>query len=202
MVEEQDDSDILSPAQVAKLLFVTPATVRLWADKGELPAQTTPGGHRRFKRSDIEKFARSRCYPLKNVGRNKLRILIVDDEKPYSIYIQKIFSKFSDQVITEVANDGFEAGLAVTKFKPDVVILDLMMNGMDGFEVCRRIKSSDDTKMIRVIAMTGHPSSENVDRIINAGAETCIPKPIKKSDLFAYLGIETEPATDNLNKVV
>ena len=49
--------------------------------------------------------------------------------------------------------------------------------------------------------MTGHPSSENVDRIINAGAETCMPKPIKKNDLFAYLGIE-KPATANLNKVV
>jgi len=190
MTDKAQNQDILSPAEVAKLLYVTPATVRLWAEKGELTALTTPGGHRRFVRENVEAFAKSKDFPINSLNEKKLRILIVDDEKQYSRYLLKLFGMYSDKVIAEVANDGFEAGIAITEFKPDVVILDLMMDGIDGFQVCHRIKSSKKTNNIRVIAMTGHPSAENINNIIEAGAETCMPKPIDKDALLAYLDIE------------
>jgi two-component system cell cycle response regulator len=64
-----------------------------------------------------------------------------------------------------------------------------MMSELDGFEVCRRIKQDPATAPIRVIALTGHPSPENVQRITAAGAEICLAKPIDNAELFAVLGL-------------
>ncbi len=71
--------------------------------------------------------------------------------------------------------------------KPDVVILDLRMPGMDGFEVCTLIKSQDSTKHAQVIAMTAYPSAENKEQIIACGARTCLAKPLDMPLLLAEL---------------
>lgn len=62
----------------------------------------------------------------------------------------------------DAAADGFEAGSKLYAFKPDVILLDMMMPGLNGFDICRQIKAAQDTCDIRVIAMTGHLSQENV----------------------------------------
>jgi len=74
-------------------------------------------------------------------------------------------------------------------FSPDVVLLDLMMPGMDGFQVCERLKKDSATKNIRVIAMTGYPSAMNTEKILAAGAEICLPKPVDRAQLLELLGV-------------
>ncbi|MBN2295699.1 MAG: response regulator, partial [Pirellulales bacterium] len=61
---------------------------------------------------------------------------------------------------------------------PDVVILDLRMPGMDGYEVCRMIKAQDSTRHAEVIAITAFPSPESEQRIIDCGARVCLAKPL------------------------
>ncbi|MCK5092197.1 MAG: response regulator, partial [Gammaproteobacteria bacterium] len=72
---------------------------------------------------------------------------------------------------------------------PNIVLLDLMMPGLDGFEVCRQLKDNPATSAIRVIAMTGYRTEENVKRIIEAGAEECLVKPIEQDSLLELIGI-------------
>ena len=165
---------LLSPKDVANQLGVSPVTVRVWAQENKLPFVTTPGGHRRFKQEQVDEFARQ------HGGRKStsLSVLIVDDDKQHAELLSEFFKYMALDASTYIAHDGFEAGQLINQINPDCVLLDLMMPGIDGFSVCQRIKDNPTTANIRVIAMTGYTDPENVQRILQAGAEQCLKKPI------------------------
>ena len=180
----------LTPNEVAELLMVNPVTVRQWAARGLLRSLTTPGGHRRFLLSDVEEFARSRgSAPVARHSGRPDRILIVDDDPNASRLIAELIQERDDEVETEVASDGFEAGVKVESFRPHALVLDLMMPGIDGFEVCRRLRARPTLNHIRIVAVTCVPSAENVDRILAAGADACLPKPLDTEKLLTELGL-------------
>jgi len=180
----------LTPNEVARLLMVNPVTVRQWAARGLLRSMATPGGHRRFLLSDVEEFARSRgSVPhADDVGRPQ-RVLIVDDDTQVSRMVGELIRVRAPDVSFEIANDGFEAGVKVEAFRPHALVLDLMMPGMDGFEVCRRLRSRQTLSHIRIIAMTGSHTDENVARILQAGANVCLPKPFDSEALLTALNL-------------
>jgi excisionase family DNA binding protein len=187
----------LTPNEVAELLMVNPVTVRQWAARGLLRSLTTPGGHRRFLLSDVEEFARSRgATPVARHSGRPDRVLIVDDDPNVGRLIVELIQGRDDHVETEIAHDGFEAGVMVESFRPHALVLDLMMPGMDGFEVCRRLRARSTLNHIRIVAVTGFPSTENVDRILEAGADACLPKPIDAEKLLTELGLTTPRATE------
>ncbi len=106
------------------------------------------------------------------------KILIVDDD----LNIQKLLTKMLSlyQYQAEAASDGFEAGLKVMEFKPDLIILDLFMPRMSGFEMCKRIKKNSATSHIKILIITGYDTQENKNRIMEAGADDYLAKPLKK----------------------
>jgi PleD family two-component response regulator len=110
------------------------------------------------------------------------KILIVDDEPRVLKVLNKMLSLHGYQI--EEALDGFEAGVKIMSFKPELLILDLYMSGMDGFELCKRIKSNPNTSHIKIIVYTGFDSEENKDRIMKAGAEGYLVKPVDESILL------------------
>jgi len=175
--------DLLTPAEAAKRLSVSPITLRKWADKGLIQAQITLGGHRRYLLSEVERLLQRHSPP----DDSPLQVMIVDDDPFVSALLQEILSNLSTPMRVEIANDGFAAGRKLTTFMPDIILLDLMMPGLDGFEVCRRIKNDPATAQIRVIAMTGYPTEENIQRILSAGAEACLAKPVDHSALLTAL---------------
>ena len=185
--------EYLTPRQVADCLKISPVTVRHWAVSGKLKFVTTPGGHRRFSYADIEQFAQERGIRLSWDDAGTLRVLIVDDNVELSGYLVEVLKGAELDLMVEVAHDGYAAGEQVHLFKPDIVLLDLMMPGMNGFDTCRRIKQNVATRHIRVIAMTGFPTEENIERIMNAGAEQCLAKPIRAFTLLQTMGIDAEP---------
>ena len=179
----QKPKPYLTPTAVASLLMVSPITVRQWAAKGLLKAELTLGGHRRFMRHEIERFARDNGLSLqRKAADGGRRLLIVDDDAQLVKLITEMLDDRADLTI-ETAVDGFDAGTKVQQFVPDTMLIDLMMPGLDGFEVCRRLKADPVTRGIRVIAMTGFPSPENTRRALDAGAERCLAKPFDLSAL-------------------
>ncbi len=173
--------------------MVSPTAVRQWAERGELNALTTPGGHRRFLPAEIERFAQQKGLTLNTglAGDNDrvFRILIADDDDQLRDYLVELVTGTAVEVVTETAINGFEAGLKVSEFEPQVILLDLVLPGVDGFQVCRQLKQGPNTKDIRVIAMSGECTQENVGRILSAGAEACLAKPIDANDLLSRLGL-------------
>ena len=163
-----------TPNEVAELFKVSPVTVRQWAQKGLLPAQVTAGGHRRFTPEDLQTFAAQRGITL---DAGKPRLLVVDDNRQFNNYLIALFNTDCPAISTASAFDGFEAGRLVQQFKPTVVLLDIMMPGMDGVEVCRSLQADELTKTINIIAMTGHHSAELEGRVLAAGARQLLKKP-------------------------
>lgn len=181
------ENDYLTPTQVARMLMVSPVTVRAWAQRGQLKAQTTPGGHRRFRYADVQDFARRHQLSLHKQPDHELRLLIIDDDEALVRFLCEALQGTDTPLAIEVACDGFEAGRMIERFRPEVVLLDLMMPGLDGFEVCRHIKAAEHTRAIRVIAMTGFDSEENRERILSYGAECCLNKPFSPGQLLEAL---------------
>ncbi len=193
--ETKQQKRYLGPAEVAELFMVSPATVRLWASKGELRAAATPGGHRRFLRQDVERFARERNLRLKHRDTGAARVLIVDDNEALTRYLRRQLLAVAPETEIVCVGDGYSAGRQVEIFKPDVVLLDLMMPGLDGIDVCRQIKADPSHAATRVVAMTGYPTPENRESVISAGAEACLAKPLDIDELLAYLNLQGALAT-------
>jgi len=144
----RDEKPYLTPAEGAAMLMVSPATLRAWAAKGWLVAQLTAGGHRRFLRRDLEDFAARRglhlLAPSAQVQRSPLRVLVVDDDLNFSHFLRELLQLQGFNVV--LAGDGFAAGRPVESFKPDVLLLDLKMPGLNGFDVCQEIKTNPITR--------------------------------------------------------
>jgi CheY-like chemotaxis protein len=149
----------------------------------------TPGGHRRIRREDLIAFLKGQNMPVDDelLGRHK-RVLIVDDEEAVASAIAKLVSQMDGTVEVEVAHSGFDAGRLLQSFEPDVVLLDLKMPDLDGFEVCRQIKAHPDTRHVKVIGMTGYYSDEEADEVIRQGAAMCLRKPISFETLQETIG--------------
>ncbi|MDY7009803.1 MAG: response regulator [Planctomycetota bacterium] len=174
----------LSTFDIAEMIEVDPGSVANWIDSGALKAHRTPGGHRRVAVDDLVRFLREHKMPVpEQLKQTPVHVLIVDDEPDTTrIIARAIEHSHPDYELVEV-HDGFRAGTLVATLKPDVVILDLRMPGMDGFEVCRMIKSNEATRHASVIAITAYPSEENNRRILDCGAKMCMPKPLDLAKL-------------------
>lgn len=186
----------LSPGETARILSVTPATLRGWTNRGKLKAETTDGGHRRYPVSEVLRLARQNGIDLKLPEDFSLRVLVVDDDEQFSLFLKEVLEEMHEVSSVAVAQSGYVAGNMIPRFKPDVVLLDLMMPGVDGFEVCRLIKQDLETRFIRVIAMSGYCSEENRREIVHAGAEVCLAKPFTIADLQQALGLTAESSVE------
>ena len=184
-----------TPSEVAELLMVSPITVRLWSQKGDLQSITTPGGHRRYLQEHIQAFAKLRNIPLLFNNRLGTRVLIVDDDEILANYLHDLLEQDPRMEDVRIAADGFKAGTLVYTFDPDIILLDLKMPHIDGFEVCSDLKKGQMTKNIRVIAMSGYYDQENVNRITQAGAEAFLKKPFTPEELYEAIGLELAEVT-------
>ena len=175
----------LSTTQVARLLGVSDQSVANWIDQGQLRAGRTPGGHRRVEADDLVVFLKQQKLrvPAELQPHRKV-ILIVDDEVGVAAMLSQVVRESRPDYKVVVATSGYAAGEAVATEKPDLVILDLYMPGIDGFEVCRRIKSNHGTSSVEVIAITAHLTPEAQKQIGEAGAAACLPKPLESQKLM------------------
>jgi excisionase family DNA binding protein len=176
---------LLSTSAVARLLGVAPGSVINWIDQGQLKAGRTPGGHRRIARKDLVAFLRRQKLPIPpELGAASPKVLVVDDEASVTKWIAaEVRAEHPEYGVFE-AQDGYAAGELVGSLKPDVVILDLRMPGLDGYEVCRRIKSNEDTKGTTVIAITAYLTPKAKKEILACGAQVCLAKPLDIRDLL------------------
>jgi putative two-component system response regulator len=111
------------------------------------------------------------------------RILIVDDESAALIALATLLRREGFEV--REARDGAAALNECASFRPDLILLDILMPGVDGFEVCRRIKATPETRLTPVVLITGLSDTEDRINGINAGADDILSKPIDFNELLA-----------------
>lgn len=178
-MEEIPEDSVFTTHKVARIFGVNPGTVVRWIRDGHIKAYRTIGGHFRIPRDDLVKFF-NECGRISPARAEKtLSILVIDDDPTvFELLNRDLTTRFAGRVSIQWARDGFEGGRKVSELSPDLVFLDLMMPGINGFEVCRMIRNEKKTEKIEIVALTGYFSRENEDRILDAGAELCIAKPI------------------------
>src|SRR3989441_5150 len=182
MVEQSDTKTIYTTHEVSRLLHVNPRSVINWIEQNLLPSYRTPGGHRRIRREDLLAFLKKHQIPTPaSLVEGKFSVLIVDDEEEIVSIVKAYFERQGDYEISS-ASDGITALIEVGRLKPDLLILDIMIPGVDGIEVCRRIKA-DSTNKAAIIAVSG--TAENEKKVLQAGADAFMFKPIDLDKLHA-----------------
>ena len=169
--------------QAARICSVNRSTMHRWVAAGRIKAASTPGGHKRILARDLKNWMAENGMPFEQTDApgKKTRILIVDDDRAIRRYLTRLLNGI--RVETETASDGFEAGKKLIRFKPDLMILDLSMPGMDGFEVCRSVKSDPETRDTRILILTGHGTPENREKALSIGAEGFLTKPSSRAQI-------------------
>jgi len=175
---------IYTTHEVARLLHVNIRSVINWIDQNLLPCYRTPGGHRRIRREDLLVFVRKHQIPTPaTLVQSKFTVLIVDDDPNITDLIRAFLLRQGSYEVAS-ASDGIAALIEVGRIKPDLLILDLKIPGVDGIDVCRRIKS-DSANRTAIIAVSGN--SEYGDTSLKSGADAFILKPVDLERLHAEI---------------
>ncbi len=180
----------LGTFEIARRCHVTPTTVFRWIKGGKLRAFRTAGGRNRVLESDIETFLKSLDIPdeTKKEPSGRTRVLIVDDELSVRRFIRRLIERTFPKVEIDEAKDGYEAGFKTRDFRPDLVILDLLLPCIDGIKVCRIIRRSPDLKGTRIIAVTGYKAEKSRRVFMRAGANEFLTKPFSPKELIRLVG--------------
>jgi excisionase family DNA binding protein len=166
------ETEWLTLGQAAKYLGVAQSTIRKWSDLGRVPAFYTPGGHRRYRRSDLDAFL-ERSGPGKP-ARGPL-VLVVDDE-PQVREVVRVNLEMEGYTVREAANA--EEGLkAVEDDAPDLILLDVMMPQVDGWEMLRRVQERHGIGSIPVVMFSGQLEGSAEREAAERGAQGFVGKP-------------------------
>ena len=162
----------LTLGQAAKYLGVAQSTIRKWSDLGRVPAFYTPGGHRRYRRADLDAFLQ-RSGPGKP-ARGPL-VLVVEDD-PSVREVVRVNLEMEGYTVREAANA--EEGLAaVEDDAPDLILLDVMMPQVDGWEMLRRVQERHGVGSIPVVMFSGQLESSARREAEERGAQAFVGKP-------------------------
>lgn len=182
-----DNNKPYTTGEIAGFCHVTINAVKKWIASGKLTAFRTPGGHYRVTREDFIAFLDRYKLDIKEeVFPNRKKILIIDDESSVVEYVKGALESMARGYLIETAEDGYEALIKVGDFKPELLVLDIRMPNINGFEVCRRIKGDETTKQIKILAVTAY-GKDDIEKIIQCGADYCLPKPIKLKDFQKHV---------------
>lgn len=187
--------EFLTLYEAGKICGVSLKDVSEWISQGLIPASTTGDGHCRIKRKDLQAFMRRQGILMHKMNEeDRKKILVVDDNK---LLVDTIVEGLQEEpyhyeIIS--ASDGFEAAVQIRDAKPDLLVLDIMMPDIDGHEVCRKLKSDETAKEIKIIVLSAYLDDENLEKMKQCGADACFSKPLSlkslKKEIRRMLGIE------------
>jgi excisionase family DNA binding protein len=173
--------DWLTLGQAASYLGVAQSTVRKWSDAGRLPAFYTPGGHRRFRRGDLDAFLAGSRRGASAPDAQPL-VLIVDDDPGLREFVRASL-ELEGYAVREAGDAA--AGLEVLEQeRPDLILLDVMMPEVDGFEMLRRMHESHGLNSVPVIMFSGKVDDGTAARASEEGVEAFIGKPFDPQQLI------------------
>ena len=175
-----NEPDWLTLGQAAKYLGVAQSTIRKWSDVGKVPAFYTPGGHRRYRRSDLDAFlersgpgAKDKTGPV---------VLVVDDDAGVREFVRANL-ELEGYLVREAASAA-EGLTALEQEPPDLILLDVMMPEVDGWEMLRQVQERFGVGAIPVIVFSGQVEERAVDVAESRGARGFLGKPFDPQRLI------------------
>jgi excisionase family DNA binding protein len=150
-------NETLTTREAARRLGVSVRTVQLWVESEDLQAWKTPGGHRRILASSVSEMLASR---RADSGADLFRILVIEDDEPLRTLYKMTIKTWGLPIELECAASGVEGLIALGARQPDLLILDLMMRGVNGYEVAQRIRTNPQWGALEIIVVTALSSKE------------------------------------------
>jgi two-component system, OmpR family, response regulator len=168
---------VFTTGEAAKICKVSQQTIIRCFDNGSLKGFRVPGSRfRRIPRDQLFSFMRDNGIPTDALENGKKKLLIVDDEQDLVDLMADAFER-DGRFEIRTANNGFDAGMQVKEFRPDMVVLDVMLPDINGKEVCQRVRSDSTLDSVRIICISGMIEQDKVADLKAAGADDFVQKP-------------------------
>jgi excisionase family DNA binding protein len=182
------ESEFLSTRQAAQRLGVSLGTVQNMVENGALEAWKTTGGHRRIPIASVDALlARRRTQTnSSHDSAGRLDILITEDDPTLQLLYQMTMESWNLPITLRIVNNGFEGLLQVGQRPPDVLIADLMMPGMDGFEMIRHLRANHDLARMDIIVVSVIERETILERGLPPDV-TIFAKPIPFHEIKGFL---------------
>ena len=190
---------VFTMGEAAKICKVSQQTIIRCFDSGQLKGFRVPGSRfRRIPRDLLFKFMKENGIPTDALESGKRKVLLVDDDEELVELISDVLKK-DGRFEVRVATNGFEAGMIVKDYRPDLVVLDVMLPDINGAIVCERIHSDPTLEDVRIICISGMVEEDKIDELKKAGAADFLQKPFDVEELIdrmcAQLDIEAAHAS-------
>lgn len=188
---------VFTTGEAAKICKVSQQTIIRCFDSGQLKGFRVPGSRfRRIPREQLFSFMKENGIPTDALESGKRKILIVDDDEELVELLGDVFDK-DGRFETRKTNNGFDAGMLVKEFRPDIVVLDVMLPDINGKEVCQRVRTDKALDEVRIICISGMVEADKVADLKAAGANDFMQKPFAVEKLMERVCelLELEPAT-------
>lgn len=175
---------VYTTGEAAKICKVSQQTIIRCFDSGQLKGFRVPGSRfRRIPRDVLYKFMKENGIPTDALESGKRKALVVDDD-PSLVELMRDVLQSDGRFEVRVANNGFDAGMLTKEYRPDIIILDVMLPDINGKEVCQRVRSDPTMDDVKIICISGMVEQDKIADLKEAGANDFLQKPFEVETLL------------------
>lgn len=169
---------MLSTKEAAAICKVALSTIVYWFDKGLIKGYRTPGGHRRIFRADLETFMRAHDMPVGHrLDSSHFRVLVAGPDEDLLGELTRELERLADRVEWASARSGLAAGRLVSSFRPDLLVVDLELPGIDGADLCRTLRQDPETEAMDLVFLARPERGGVSAQLRAAGARAVLDRP-------------------------
>ncbi|WP_417851748.1 response regulator [Thalassoglobus sp.] len=170
---------VFTTGEAAKICKVSQQTIIRCFDSGQLKGFRVPGSKfRRIPRDVLYKFMKDNGIPTDALESGKRKALVVDDDPDLVELLQDVLES-DGRFEVRAVNNGFDAGMMVKEYRPDIIVLDVMLPDINGKEVCQRVRTDPAMDDVKIICISGMVEADKIDGLREAGANDFLQKPFE-----------------------
>jgi excisionase family DNA binding protein len=188
---------VFTTGEAAKVCKVSQQTIIRCFDNGQLKGFRVPGSRfRRIPREALYKFMKDNGIPTDALESGKRKVLLVDDDAELVDLMSKVLDE-DGRFEVRIASNGFDAGMMVKEYRPDIIVLDVMLPDINGKEVCHRVRADTTLEDVRILCISGMIEEDKIQELRLAGADKFLHKPFDIDELIDEMCalMEIEPAS-------
>jgi len=188
---------VFTTGEAAKICKVSQQTIIRCFDNGQLKGFRVPGSRfRRIPREALYKFMKDNGIPTDALESGKRKVLLVDDDVELVELMTRVLEE-DGRFETRIAGTGFDAGMMVKEYRPDLIVLDVMLPDINGKEVCHRVRADPALEDVRILCISGMIEEDKIQELKLSGADDFLHKPFEIAELIDRMCalMEIEPAS-------
>ncbi|MBR2584813.1 MAG: response regulator [Thermoguttaceae bacterium] len=175
---------VFTTGEAAKICKVSQQTIIRCFDSGQLKGFRVPGNRfRRIPRDQLFAFMKDNGIPTDALESGKRKVLVVDDDRELVELIVDVLER-DGRFETRSVNNGFDAGMMVKEYRPDLIVLDVMLQDINGKDVCVRVRSDGTLEDVKIICISGMVEEDKIAELKAAGANDFLAKPFDTDKLI------------------